>query len=139
MRLARVVPLVLALTLSPACSSDSEAPAASAPSPTAEGSTFASTADVIAAMGKAGFPCEDPETGVVEGTAEAQRCIVGGNEDALVLRFEDDGQKSAYLEGKDPLASVVVGGNWAVQTVLPETAEKVGAAIGGEVRLGETG
>jgi hypothetical protein len=131
--------LAAVLAVATGCGSGENPPAAARPSPTVEGSTFASTADVIAAMGRAGFPCEDPETGAVPGAAEAQRCIVGGNEDAIVLRFADDEQRAAYLEGKDPLASVVVGANWAVQTVLPETAEKVGAAVGGEVRLGSGG
>lgn len=37
------------------------------------------------------------------------------------------------LAAMDELASLALGDNWAVQTVLRETAEQIAAAIGGEV------
>ena len=57
----------------------------------------------------------------------------------LENRFTDDAQKQAYVDSKDELSSAVVGANWAVQTVLPQTAEQVATAIGGEVRAGQGG
>ena len=137
----RTAAVVLALSTAAACSSDEQGPvtAAASPSPSAAGGTFASTDAIIAAMGRGGLPCDAPERGVFEGAAEAQRCVVLSAEDVIVLRFEDDAQKAAYLESKDELASVVVGENWAVQTVLAETARQVADAVGGEVRVGGGG
>lgn len=134
----RHVAVALVLVTAVGCSSDG-AGTATAPTSKTSGRTFASTTEVIAAMERAGLRCEQPEQGVVEGVAEAQRCIVGGAEDAIVLRFADGAQRDGYLAGKDELASAVVGPNWAVQTVLPQTAEQVRDAIGGELVLGQGG
>ena len=131
--------LLLALAL-PACSSsddgDAPAPAASATAAAAGGS-YATTADIIAGLGKAGLPCTEPMTGTYEGVSEAQSCILNGSEDVVLLRFATPAEREDYLANKDALASAVVGENWAVQTVLPATAEQVSGALGGEVRLGE--
>ena len=130
--------LALALLLTGCSSSGDDGEAAAAPSPTAEGGSFASTGDIVTALNSGGMPCEEPQTGSYEGVTEAQSCIVNDSEDVVLLRFADDAEKQEYLETKDELASVVVGQDWAVQTVLPQTAEQVAAAIGGEVRPGAT-
>ena len=134
--------LLLALVL-PACSSsdgdDDPAPGASATAAAAAGGSYATTAEIIAALGKAGLPCNEPMTGTYEGVAEAQSCVLNGSEDVVLLRFASPEEREGYLATKDELASAVVGEDWAVQTVLPATAEQVSGAIGGEVRAGEGG
>jgi hypothetical protein len=132
--------LVLALALT-GCSGGDDEPEATEPTPSAsaQGGSYPSTAAIIAAMGKAGLPCETPMTGTYEGVSEAQSCIVNDSEDVVLLRFATPDEKADYLETKDELASAVVGEDWAVQTVLPQTAEQVAGALGGEVRLGEGG
>lgn len=134
--------LALALATSGCTGSDS----ASAPaSPTAaaaaagDGGSFATTADIIAALGEKGLPCAQPMTGTYEGVSEAQSCILNDAEDVVLLRFATSAEKEEYLATKDELSSAVVGEDWAVQTVLPQTAEQVAEALGGEVRLGEGG
>ena len=92
-----------------------------------------STAEVRAAMQSAGVPCEAPVVGTLPGAAEATSCVVNRAEDVLLLRFETPAQQQAYLAGTPDLVSVVVGENWAVQTVLRPTAERVARAIGGRV------
>lgn len=91
---------------------------------------------VIAAMNAAGLSCEEPMPGEYEGVSAAQSCILDGTEDAIVLRFASEAEKQTYLAAKEPLASVVLGQDWAVQTVLEPSAQKVAAAIGGEVVAG---
>jgi hypothetical protein len=133
--------LVLALALT-GCSSDDDGSPAAASSPTSTfsgGGSFASTAEIIAALGEKGLPCTEPQSGSYEGVTEAQSCILNDAEDVVLLRFATDEERSEYLSTKDELASAVVGEDWAVQTVLPATAEQVAGAIGGEVRLGEGG
>lgn len=138
MRLAPAAALVLALALT-GCS-DSEPKAAPAPSPSAAvGGSFASTAEILAALGSKGLPCEEPMTGTFEGVSEAQSCILNDAEDVVLLRFATPDERDGYLANKDELASAVVGTDWAVQTVLPQTAEQVSGALGGEVRLGQGG
>lgn len=127
-----------------ACSSEGEAgdagPAAGTAVPTtaATSAGFATPQDVIAAMEENGLPCEEPQSGTYEGVSQAASCIVGGSEDVVILRFATPAEKQDYLANKDELASVVLGDHWAVQTVLRETADKVAAAIGGEVRPGSS-
>lgn len=132
----------LALLLAVAgCSSDGEdGPVAATAGPTAPGTGtgFATPQDVIAAMEKNGLPCEEPQSGTYEGVSQAASCIFGGSEDVVILRFATPAERQDYLANKDELASVVLGEDWAVQTVLPETADRIGAAIGGEVRAGSS-
>lgn len=144
--MTRLLPIAAALLLAlPACSGDdggSSAAPSSQPSssagvgPVGGAPSYATTAEVIAALEAAGIACEEPETGEYPGVTDAQSCILGGTEDATILRFATSTERDDYLASKEALASVVVGPDWAVQTVLAPTAEKVGAALGGEVRLG---
>ena len=140
MRLVPSAALILALVLT-GCSDDAGSTAEPAPtaSPAAAGGSFASTADIVAAMDAAGLPCEEPMSGTYEGVSEAQSCVVNDAEDVVLLHFATPAEKEKYVSTKDELASAVVGEDWAVQTVLPQTAEQVAQAIGGEVVLGEGG
>ena len=132
---------LLALSLGLSGCSGSEPGAAPAPSPSAaaDGGSFATTADIVTALNDSGLPCEEPMTGTFEGVTEAQSCILNDAEDVVLLRFADDAEKQDYLANKDDLNSAVVGEDWAVQTVLPQTAEQVAQALGGEVVAGEGG
>ena len=144
MRRTHLAPLAAALLLAlPACSGEGGGSAAPSAQPSAAASagggaaqSYATTAEVIAALEAAGVACEEPMTGEYEGVSEAQSCILGGTEDALILRFGSPAEREGYLATKDALASVVLGPDWAVQTVLADSATKVGGALGGEVRLG---
>lgn len=130
--------LTLALTVT-GCSGGDAEPGPAQAAPTASSSGFATTADILAALNANGLPCEEPMTGTFEGVSEAQSCIVNDAEDVVLLRFGSAAEREDYLATKDELASAVVGPDWAVQTVPPQTAEQVAAAIGGEVRAGEGG
>jgi hypothetical protein len=133
--------LALALALAACSSSDADdaAKTQATPAASAEGGSYSSTAAIIAAMGKAGLTCDTPMSGSYEGVSEAQSCIVNDSEDVVLLRFATPQEKAEYLENKDELASAVVGQDWAVQTVLPQTADRRRDLVGGEVRLGEGG
>lgn len=137
---ASAAALALSLALTGCTSSDSD-PQAGVPAPTAAagGGSFASTAEIITALGEQGLPCEEPMTGAFEGVSEAQSCILNDAEDVVLLRFATTAEKEDYLANKDELSSAVIGPDWAVQTVLPQTAEQVADAIGGEVRAGSGG
>jgi hypothetical protein len=139
---ASAAALVLALAL-PGCSSDDDAAvpqrSASAAASTGDGGSYASTEQLLAAMTEKGVACTEPQTGTFEGVSQAQSCIVNDAEDVVLLRFASAGERTAYVASKDKLASAVVGVDWAVQTVLPQTAEQLAAALGGEVLLGEGG
>lgn len=128
--------LTLGLTLS-ACSDGGGAPSAqpteSTQTANPSGGTYASTDEIYTALNDADVPCEEPLEGEYPGVTEAQGCILDGSEDVVLLLFGSDAEKAEYLENKEELASVVVGENWAVQTVLPETADRVASALGGEV------
>ena len=139
MRLVPSVALLLALALTGCTGDGPDASPTAPPSAAAAGDSFATTNDIVTALNDAGLPCTEPMTGTFEGAAEAQSCILNDSEDVVLLRFTDDAQKQAYVDSKDELSSAVVGANWAVQTVLPQTAEQVAAAIGGEVRAGQGG
>ncbi|MDP9398718.1 MAG: hypothetical protein M3P96_13285 [Actinomycetota bacterium] len=133
--------LALVLTGCTTSSNDDPAPAQAAPTATAggDGGSYASTAEILAALGENGLPCAEPQTGTFEGVSEAQSCILNDAEDVVLLRFATPAEKEDYVATKDEFSSAVVGENWAVQTVLPQTAEQVAAALGGEVRAGEGG
>lgn len=137
--LATTAALALALVLTGCSSDEGDDPTVTQPSVAAPGSgstkasTFASTTAMIDALDDAGLPCEEPQTGTFPGVAEAQSCILNESEDVVLLRFADEAEQADYLANKDELASAVVGDGWAVQTVLPDTAEQVAAALGGEV------
>ena len=143
-RPALVLATVLVLALS-GCSGDSadddrRATAASAAPAPADpgGGSYAGTAEVVAALEDAGLPCEEPQEGTYEGVSQAQGCILSGTEDVVVLHFASPAERQGYLDTKDELASAVVGEDWAVQTVLQQTAQQVADALGGEVVLGAT-
>jgi hypothetical protein len=94
--------------------------------------------EVIAALNSKGLPCEEPMEGTYPGVSDAQSCILDGAEDVVVLGFATPAERSEYVTTKEELAHAVLGQDWAVQTVLPQTAEKVAGVLGGEVVLGAT-
>ena len=138
-RTLATAPLAVVLLLAGCSGEPAEAPPQSAPSAPASTGSFAGTGDIAAALGAAGLPCEEPMSGTYEGVSEAQSCILNGAEDVVLLHFATPAEKQQYVSTKDALASAVVGQDWAVQTVLPQTAEQVAEALGGEVLLGEGG
>lgn len=109
------------------------APAAGG-SAAADGGSFPSSAAVVAALTAAGVPCEEAMPGNYPGVGDARSCILGGTEDAVVLRFASSAERANYLAAQQQLTSVVAGRDWAVQTVLPATAERVERALGGMLR-----
>jgi len=125
-----------ATTAAPSSAAPSTAPSTG---PVDAARSFATTEEIRAALTRGGLPCEQPQEGTYEGVVQAQGCILNGSEDVVLLRFGTPAEKAGYLANKDELASVVLGVDWGVQTVLRETAELVAAAIGGEVRPGVTG
>jgi hypothetical protein len=133
---AAALALLLGLGLS-ACADDSSDPAPPQAEATqaagATGGTYASTDELYAALNDSGLPCEEPMEGEYPGVTEAMGCILDGSEDVVLLRFGGEAEKQDYLAHKEELVSVTVGENWAVQTVLPETAERVAEELGGEV------
>ncbi|MCW2680533.1 MAG: hypothetical protein JWM62_1934 [Frankiales bacterium] len=134
MRVVSSAALVAVLALT-GCTGSGASPAPSASASAAAGS-FASTADILAALEAKGLPCQQPVAGAYAGVAQAQSCILDDAEDVVLLHFATPAEKAQYLAGLDELASAVVGDDWAVQTVLAQTAEQVAAALGGEARIG---
>lgn len=143
---SRTSPLVAAAALTLAltgCSSDDGSAASTASgrpsvpvvrtSTSPDGGSHATPDEVISSLEAGGQPCEEPMEGTVEGVKAAKSCIFGGTEDVIALVFTDEAEKTAYLAGRDELSSLVVGRDWAVQTVLKQTADKVAAAMGGQV------
>lgn len=112
------------------------ASAAATNGPAAAGD-FSSTAELAAALNTGGLTCTELRTGEFPGVAEAQSCILNESEDVVLLIFGSEQEQADYVAGKDALASAVVGDGWAVQTVLPESAQAVAEVIGGEVLAGE--
>lgn len=136
---AAALALAASLALTGCTSSESgSGPAAPSPSAAAAAAgSFASTAAILAALNAKGLACAEPMTGSFPGVTEAQGCILNDTEDVVLLRFATPAEKEEYVASKEALASAVVGEDWAVQTVLPQTAEQVAAALGGEVLRGE--
>lgn len=137
-----LIALSLALTLT-ACSDDSgddptvAEPTASSPASTpAAAQDFASTAELAEALNTGGLTCTDLREGEFPGVAEAQSCILNESEDVVLLKFADEAERADYLANRDELASAVVGDDWAVQTVLAESAQAVADVVGGEVVTG---
>jgi hypothetical protein len=132
--------LGLALT---ACSGEGDddpsvtVPSATATSGPAAAGEFSSTAELAAALNTDGLTCTELRTGEFPGVSEAQSCILNESEDVVLLVFASAAEQTDYLANKDALASAVVGDGWAVQTVLPESAQAVADVIGGEVVAGE--
>ena len=125
--------VVLALLVLAGCSGDDDGPSA-VPAPTAAvDGTFASTSDLLAALGRSGVPCEQPQQGSFPQVSQALSCLVNEAEDVVLLVFSSAPERDRYLAAMDELASLALGDNWAVQTVLRETADQIAAAIGGEV------
>ncbi|MEX2291773.1 MAG: hypothetical protein WD794_15790 [Mycobacteriales bacterium] len=133
--------LALALALTGCSGSGKDDPTVAAPSTSAGapggGDTVESTQEVHEALEAAGVPCEELQQGSFPGVTDAQSCIINGSEDIVLLRFASAAERESYVAEKDELASVVLGENWAVQTVLRETADQVAGALGGEVIGGE--
>lgn len=140
---------LLALLLTAACGDDGDSDGGTTPAATssaaapstpaaADGGSYPSTQAILDALNAARVPCEEPQQGTYEGVAEAQSCILDGMEDVVLLRFADAAERAAYVENKNELASAVVGENWAVETVLPDTAQRIADALGGEVLAGAT-
>lgn len=147
---AALTALALSIVLT-GCSGDGEddptiAVPSAAPSATASGSAtgnpaaagvFATTAELAAALNTGGLTCTELRAGEFPGVAEAQSCILNESEDVVLLVFASEAEQTDYVANKDALASAVVGDGWAVQTVLPESAQAVAEVIGGEVVAGE--
>ena len=120
----------------------SSAPAASpsaAPTggPAADGD-YTTTAELAAALNTGGLTCTELRTGEFPGVAEAQSCVLNESEDVVLIVFGSEKEQADYVAGKDALASAVVGEGWAVQTVLPESAQAVAEVLGGQVVAGES-
>lgn len=138
--------LFLGLLLT-ACSGDGDddptvvAPASSASAPATDGPAaageFSSTAELAAALNTDGLTCTELQEGQFPGVSSAQSCILNESEDVVLLVFASEAEQADYVAKKDALASAVVGDGWAVQTVLPESAQAIAAVIGGEVLAGE--
>lgn len=132
--------LTLTVTLT-ACSGEGDddptvvEPTASAPlgEPTGE---YETTADLAAALNTGGLTCTELRDGQFPGVTSAQSCILNESEDVVLLIFASEAEKADYLAHREELASAVVGDDWAVQTVLPESAQAVADVIGGEVVTG---
>lgn len=138
---ATLAALVLALSLTACSDAGDDDPAAPAPSaavsaPTADGD-FETTADLAAALNTGGLTCTELRDGDYPGVSTAQSCILNESEDVVLLIFATPAEKEDYLANREEFASAVVGDGWAVQTVLPETAQTVADVIGGEVVAGE--
>jgi hypothetical protein len=125
--------LALAVALAGCTGDDGGAPEVTS----APAGSFASTADVLAALDARGLPCTAPTAGTYEGVADAMGCVLDEAEDVVLLRFATQAERAGYLATRDDLTSAVVGVDWAVQTVLPQTAQRVAALLGGEVRAGQ--
>lgn len=127
--------VVLALLVLAGCSGDDAGPSAAPPltAAAAADGTFASTSDLLAALGRSGVPCEQPQQGSFPQVSQALSCVVNQAEDVVLLVFSTAAERDRYLAAMDELASLALGENWAVQTVLRETADQIAAAIGGEV------
>lgn len=138
--------LSLGLVLT-ACSGDGDDdPTVTAPSPSASAAAtngpaaageFSSTAELAAALNTDGLTCTELRDGDFPGVSSAQSCILNESEDVVLLVFASEAEQADYVAKKDVLASAVVGDGWAVQTVLPESAQAVADVIGGEVLAGE--
>lgn len=143
---AALTALWLGLVLT-ACSGDGDDdPAVTAPSTSASaGATngpaaagdFSSTAELAAALNTDGLTCTELQDGEFPGVSSAQSCILNESEDVVLLVFANEAEQADYVAKKDALASAVVGDGWAVQTVLPESAQAIAEVIGGEVLAGE--
>ncbi len=107
--------------------------AAASPLALSGGGTYATTDAIAAALTAGGLTCEDLMVGSYPGVSEAKSCVLEGTEDAVLLVFADDAERQDYLATREPLANSVVGENWAVQTVLTASADKVAEAVGGTV------
>ena len=147
---AALTALALALVLT-ACSDDGgDDPTIAVPSastsPSTSGATgspaaagdYTTTAELAVALNSGGLSCTELRTGEFPGVTEAQSCILNESEDVVLLIFGSEKEQSDYVAGKDALASAVVGEGWAVQTVLPESAQAVAEVIGGRVVAGES-
>lgn len=134
--------LCLGLVLTACTGNGDDDPTGTAPSATATASPaaadeFSSTADLAAALNTGGLTCTELRAGEFPGVTEAQSCILNESEDVVLLVFASEAEQTDYVANKDALASAVVGDGWAVQTVLPESAQAVAEVIGGEVVAGE--
>ena len=133
--------LLLGLVLT-ACSSGDDDPTVTAPTATATtgpaaAEDFSSTAELAAALNTGGLTCTELQDGQFPGVSSAQSCILNESEDVVLLIFASEAEQAEYVAQKDALASAVLGDGWAVQTVLPESAQAVAEVIGGEVLAGE--
>lgn len=137
--IALLVSTVLALALT-GCSGDGDADASASPAPAATAAapafrgSYATPDAVIAALNSGSTSCAEPMAGTYEGVSAAKSCIFGGSEDVIALVFASPAEKEGYLAGREALSSVVLGKDWAVQTVLAKTADTIAATLGGEVR-----
>lgn len=130
-----------AADLSAAASSASSAAspdvAPSAPVPVISGGgRYATPEAILTALRAGGLRCEQAQDGSFPDVSAAKSCVLGGTEDVVLLVFASTDERANYLAAKEPLASVVVGENWAVQTVLSPTADTVAKALGGTVVVG---
>lgn len=133
--------LVLGLALSGCSGESADDPTVVQPSTGASASgagpaAFATTAELAAALNTGGLTCTDLREGEFPGVSSAQSCILNESEDVVLLRFATAAERADYLANRDELASAVVGADWAVQTVLAESAQAVAEVIGGEVVTG---
>ena len=137
--------LLLALTLTvTGCSAEGDdEPAVGAPSAAASASAesgppgdYASTAELHAALNTDGLTCTELRDGSYPGVSSAQSCILNESEDVVLLVFASDAERTDYLTNREELSSAVVGDDWAVQTVLLESAQAVAEVLGGEVVTG---
>lgn len=119
----------------PSATSSTTAPAP-APAAGGDGGSYPTTEALFGALNAAGVPCEEPQEGDFPGVSQAQSCIFDGSEDVVLLRFATPAERADYVANKSELASAVVGQDWAVETVLPESAQRISDALGGEVLAG---
>jgi hypothetical protein len=133
----------LAAALAAGCGSDADEPAlvdgpTAGPTGTAAagaGAGYATPAEVIDAMARAGLPCSSPEDVASDELPHARSCILEGEqpEDVVAVTWTTEDERQAFAEVvSDEFSAGVLGDGWGVVTVLDQTAERIAAALGGE-------
>jgi hypothetical protein len=123
---------LLATAALSACGSDDGA------APAREGGEVANVVELGGRLEAAGIPCALEYEGLVDGSREVSLCQIDGGQ-ALLTVWEDPTALDVFMD--EPMTgpgATVVGPNWTIDVAEPATAERIGEALGGVVRLPDT-
>jgi ABC-type glycerol-3-phosphate transport system substrate-binding protein len=137
-RLVRPALVVLALALTVAACSSSSTPGTAAPGTTAAPS-YATVEDLAKQLEAKGITCKLEYEGLRQEDKTLSICVVNGEQGTLTIWDKPDVLAKFLASSVSGTGATAVGANWTIDVDTVANAQKLTAALGGQVKSADSG